>query len=461
MKKAMIWMLLLMPMMGWAAKSNLKPRLVVCTDIAPAEVEPDDMESMVRLMAYADQFEIEALITSVGHNADPYPPEWKKYLTQVIEAYRKDVPKLMRRSKQSKFLDLNKENARQQMGYWPSADYLTERAVLGSLNGGIKAIGEGNDSPGSDLLIRLADEDDPRPIYVAAWGGANTLAQAIWRVKQTRTADEVKNFVRKFRIYTITDQDMIWANRMNRAYSSHQWLRREFADDLQFVWDEGAWQMHCELGKHYWKQYQTHIQGCGALGSVYPDYKWGVEGDTPSFLYVIPYGLNDPGDPRQAGWGGYHTRGISPDSLTIAWNSWQQPTRGISEGYKRHFYPDELNDFCARMQWAQEGRGNRNPQVTINKKKGIAPLHITAKAGQTIRLDASKSKDPDGDALTFHWWQQPEIGRTKIDIEGSDQSVSTIHIPSGTKGDTIHVLCEVHDDGPFRLVAYKRIIITY
>ena len=34
----------------------LKPRLVVCTDIAPADVEPDDMESMVRLMAYADMF---------------------------------------------------------------------------------------------------------------------------------------------------------------------------------------------------------------------------------------------------------------------------------------------------------------------------------------------------------------------------------------------------------------------
>ena len=51
MKKAMIWLLLLIPMVGWAAKSDLKPRLVVCTDIAPADVEPDDMESMVRLMA--------------------------------------------------------------------------------------------------------------------------------------------------------------------------------------------------------------------------------------------------------------------------------------------------------------------------------------------------------------------------------------------------------------------------
>ena len=36
-----------------AAENDLKPRLVGCTDIAPADVEPDDMESMVRLMAYA------------------------------------------------------------------------------------------------------------------------------------------------------------------------------------------------------------------------------------------------------------------------------------------------------------------------------------------------------------------------------------------------------------------------
>ena len=173
-------------------EAQLKPRLVVCTDIAPGDAEPDDMESMVRLMTYADCFEIEALITTVGWNHDPYPTEWKAYLTRVIEAYRKDVTRLMNRSSQKGFLTLEQENARQQIGYWPSADYLTERAVMGSQHGGIKAIGENNDTPGSNLLIRLADEDDPRPIYVAAWGGANTLAQAIWRVKQTRTAEDLR-----------------------------------------------------------------------------------------------------------------------------------------------------------------------------------------------------------------------------------------------------------------------------
>ena len=55
------------------APAPLKPRIVVLTDIGPAEVEPDDNESAVRLLAYADRFEIEALITTIGWNCDPYP----------------------------------------------------------------------------------------------------------------------------------------------------------------------------------------------------------------------------------------------------------------------------------------------------------------------------------------------------------------------------------------------------
>ena len=442
-----------------AKEKALKPRLVVCTDIAPADVEPDDMESLVHLMVYADMFEIEALITSVGWNCDPYPGEWAQYMYRAIDAYEKDLPNLMKRSGQKGFLSQKKETGCQKIGYWPSADYLRSRAVMGSIYGGIWSIGERNDSPGSELLIRLADEDDPRPIYVAAWGGANTLAQAIWKVKQTRTVDEVSDFVRKFRLFTITDQDMDYAHRMDRARSSHMWLRKEFQDDLQFIWDEGAWQEQCELGKRHWTLHQQNIQPKGALGKEYPNYKWGVEGDTPSFLYVMPNGLNDPEDPTQAGWAGYHERGLCPDSLTTAWTSWQEPVRSISVGYKQRFYPDEMADFMARMQWADEGKGNRNPIIVVNGHNGVSPLIIKANIGENIRLDASKSTDPDKNAICFQWWQQKEIGTVTLAIDDAQKSVINVRIPANAAGQTAHLICEVSDNGAHHLKTYKRVIV--
>ncbi len=254
----LLFSLLLLMSTNSEAKSNtdeLKPRIVIMSDIGDCNVEPDDMESAIRLFSYADQFEIEAFMTTVGWNCDPYPQEWGKVLEQVIDAYGVDVENLRKRSSQTAFLSLDEENGKQKMGYWPSVDYIRSRAIAGSHRGGIGVIGEGNDSPGSNFLIQLADEDDDRPIWVAAWGGANTLAQAIWRVQQTRTEKELKTFLHKFRLYTITDQDMKYDMRLNLAYSSHQWMRREFKDDLTFIWDEGTWQLQCELGKQYWTQH--------------------------------------------------------------------------------------------------------------------------------------------------------------------------------------------------------------
>ena len=265
--------------------------------------------------------------------------------------------------------------------------------------------------------------------------------------------------MKKFRVYTITDQDMDYAHRMDRARSSHMWLRRDFCDDLQFVWDEGAWQEQCELGKRHWQQHKDGIQGKGYLGKEYPIYKWGVEGDTPSMLYCLPNGLNDPDDPRQAGWAGYHERALCADSLTTAWTSWQDPVRSISVGYKQRFYPDELNDFIARMQWASEGVGNHNPQVIINDIKGYKPIHINAKACDDVKLDASKSTDPDGDNLTFYWWQQSEIGTAKAQISKPDCPSTIIRIPADATNTEIHIICEVHDGGPYHLVSYRRVII--
>lgn len=436
---------------------QLKPRVVVCTDIGQPDLEPDDTESLVRLLCYADQLEIEAIITNPGWNCDPYPIESAAYRDSVVTAYGCDVKNLMKRSNQNDFLALEAENGQQEIGYWPSLTYLQGRCVMGSQRAGIGVIGEGNDSDGSRLLIELGDEPDERPIYVCAWGGANTLAQAIWRVKQERTADELRAFVRKFRLFTITDQDMVYGMRMNLAYSSHQWLRQEFADDLLFVWDEGAWQLQCSLGAQHWADFEQQIQGHATLGKQYPTYKYGVEGDTPSFLNVIPNGLHDPDDPLQVGWGGYHTWGVSRDSITCCWSSWKPEDAAISTGYYAQFFPDIFRDFVARMEWAETGRGNHNPVAVVNG--AMQTLTIKAYPGETITLDASASNDPDGDSLSFSWWQQEGIGTTRVNLDDAQQQeIAHIALPSDSYG-TLHIICEVHDNGPHQLVAYRRVII--
>lgn len=469
--------------------AELKPRIVVMTDIGPETVEPDDSESAVRLMAYADMFEIEAIITTIGWNCDPYPDGWKEYLDRVIDAYGRDVDNLKARSRQKGFRSLRKENGRQEIGYWPSVEYIRSRAMMGSQKAGIGVIGEGNDTPGSDFLIRLAYEDDPRPIWVCSWGGANTLAQAVWRVRQTRGDDEARAFVRKFRVYTISDQDMVYAMRFDREYSSHMWLRSEFREELPFIWDEGAWQRQCELGKENWELHRENIQTKGSLGREYPTYKWGVEGDTPTFLNLMPNGLNDAEDPTQCSWAGFHVRSLSPDRKTEAWNSWQDPVRSISIAYKERFYPDELNDFMSRMQWADEGKGNTNPHVLLSVavddggrmlvKEGSKPVVVKARPGSVVRLDASASYDDEGDGLVFRWWQQTEAGagvvgsyaeggvptlllndpQPVLAIDFPTQKVQELKIPLSAGGSSIHLICEVHDDGPFSLVSYRRLVI--
>ena len=114
------------------------------------------------------------------------------------------------------------------------------------------------------------------------------------------------------------------------------------------------------------------------------------------------------------------------------------------------------------MDWAKEGKGNRNPVVVVNGKKGINALKLIPKPGETVKLDASKSFDPDGDQLSYKWWVLPEAGTYSGNVTVSDAQAkkTEIVIPSDAGGKTIHVICEVTDNGIHNLTSYRRIIIN-
>ena len=454
-----------------------KERVIILTDV---ENEPDDCESLVRLMLYSNEIDIRGLVaTNSTHMRDRIAPET---IFGIIDAYEKVQPNLRKHSKD-----------------YPKASYLRSVVKRGSTLYGMNGVGDGKDTEGSNLIVSELQRDDNRPLWVCAWGGANVLAQALYRLR----ADGLEQLIEKLRVYTISDQD-----------DTGIWIRRNFPKLFYIVspggYGNGTWTGIMQVTEgadnecisNQWLA--DNIQrGHGPLGACYPDVAYGMEGDTPSWLSLIPNGLNAPEHPNWGGWGGRYEfykpkrEDCDPNGFTGGVPIEDEPreiwTNAIDTyspflpadhgcavrrdtakytGYTTTLWrwrADFQNDFAARMDWCTKSyaEANHPPMVKVSDANSGSDnycencLFVSAKPGETITLDASQSSDPDGDGLSFLWFCYPEAGSGRA-IE--PMGAPNIHrvsfaIPKVDKPEDFHIILKVTDKGFPQLTRYQRIVI--
>lgn len=452
---------------GVAPPVEPKQRVIVLTDI---ENEPDDTQSMIRFLVYSNNWDVEGLVATTSvHQRDKTA---SASIRRLVNAYGKVRDNLMKH----------------EPGF-PSEEYLLQIIRDGRPAYGMGAVGKGMDSPGSERIIEVVDRNDPRPVWVIVWGGPNCLAQALWKVRATRSPEDFEKFVAKLRVYTISDQD-----------DTGPWLRKTFPGLFYIVspgyhaagaYHHSTWS--AISGDNFHGRFagadfsivdnpwlDRNVRSKGPLGALYPITKFLMEGDTPSFLYLIDNGLGNPERPDWGSWGGryefYTPRMrkwlLEPETRPF-WSDTEDEVKGVDgkwhSGNKvtiwrwREAYQ---NDFAARMDWTIRpfAQANHPPVARLNH-----PDRLNARAGERVNLSAEGSSDPDGNSLSYEWIYYGEPSSIPISnsrspmalaIQDLDKPNAWFSAPDVAKPETIHVVLAVTDNGSPPLTRYRRVIVT-
>ena len=244
-------------------------RVLVSTDIGGTD--PDDFQSMVHLLVYADVFDIEGLISS------PFDQGRKKHILQVIDCYEKDYANLKTYSDRYPPPDTLRSITKQGE---------TERAPYSGVR---------RSTEGSRWIVECARRDDPRPLYVLVWGLIEDLAQAL---------HDAPDILPKLRVYWIGGPNKKWSpDAYQYILENHPELWIIESNATYRGWFTGGNQSGQWGNREF---VSRHIAGKGALGDFFVGKKADIKmGDTPSVGWLLK---GTPDDPSQAGWGGRFVR---------------------------------------------------------------------------------------------------------------------------------------------------------
>jgi hypothetical protein len=248
---------------------GLRHRVVVSTDIGGTD--PDDFQSMVHLLVYADVLDIEGLISS------PFDEGRKEDILRVIDCYEKDYGNLKTYSDR-----------------YPTPDALRAIAKQGEIDRAPYP-GVRGSTEGSRWIVKCARRDDPRPLYVLTWGLIEDLAQAL---------HDAPDILPKLRVYWIGGPNKKWSpDAYQYIVENHPKLWIIESNSTYRGWFVGGNQSGPWGNRAFVSQ---HIARKGALGDFFVSQKADVKmGDTPAVGWLLK---GNPDDPTQPSWGGSYVR---------------------------------------------------------------------------------------------------------------------------------------------------------
>lgn len=408
--------------------SLARPRVIVTTD-----GEVDDRSSFIRFLLYSTDYDVEGIIaTNSVWQKDGHGTDW---IIDLIDIYEQVRPNLLRHDFR-----------------YPEAAQLKSVVILGNENRNkMHEVGPNNDTPGSQHIIDVLLDKDPRPVWLQAWGGTNTIAQALWRLRESYSESDFQRAVKKARIYAIADQDQtIW------------WIRDEVPQatlvlNYQFTainyQHEGHPYSDHPMFSKAWMQ-ENIKKNHGKLGAAYPQ-EYFSEGDSPAFFHLIDTGLRSTEHLSFGGWGGRFVQ-IDPNRPNF-WRDAEDDGDSLKPLWR--WLPEITKDFAARIDWTMlpSSEVNHPPIPVIS-----GTLDRTVSSGDVVYLNAEDSRDPDGDSLTYRWWMYEEPGSYKggLSIKNADQPSTAFMAPEVMETEKLHIILEVKDQGSPVLTRYERIIVT-
>ncbi len=427
---------------GKQPSSKEKLRIFVETD---AGGDPDDEQSMVRFLLYANEWDIEGIICTrdqarQGENLNT-ERTGLGIVKRLVHAYG----------------DCYKNLLMHDSGY-PKPEWLLKRTVSGM---------EESDE-GVKQIIAAVDSPDPRPIWFMNWGtdngsGSSSLKRALDRVQKERGPSGYAAF--KKRIYLsgadkfgdhatkILPPFPLWVDTFRPELDKRRWYWRFSAITAK----AGGFDIQRDL-----------LTGHGPLGALYPTNTTHKqkEGDSMSFLYLVPTGMNDPRQPTWGSWAGRYGHNPIQKEMPYFWanqtDTWQGTTH--RENSLIRFAVDLQNDFRARLDYCVKPlkEANHPPQIVLNQSESREIQHRTATPGQPVKLSALGSRDPDGNSLSYEWIVYPEAGtyKGKVSLQNATSQEAEISLPKDLGSDSIHILLTVRDSGTPSLARYRRVIIT-